>query len=666
MSRLAKGLRAASTSSAGVGLNVENVFASNPYYPIAGPASWDVWNDIYDWQNTGMMFMGRRRDELTRTGIYDTSRGAFSEMKIEPSDTESSLAYYIYGTRANGGMTLNGSYGFLNTANDPGITWMFKKTPRFFDQFIYSGNGNPTRTINHSLDDNPGFIIIKARTTTDEYTTWNNSYPSAPGMSLVSSAGGIASDISNVTSTSFQVNASTKVNDPGVSYVCYVFADNNNSGNFGPTGDQDIIRTGSYVGADNPTFVDVGFVPQWILIKAASGNGPWYIVDMMRDFARGINTDPSQTAYIRLDASSPEVDTLVGMYPYYGSNGEKGFAFNDISGNFNSLGKTYFYMAIRRPMAIPESGSDVWVTRYKGELNSQELPAYKTDYSNPVGAPIRADLALFKDLDSTGASGDTLLIDRNRATWYLITNGSQQSIQSITTSALDFTNGFGLSPTSDNRLRAWIWEAAPKFFNLSNYTGTGSAQSIQHELDAVPEMVWVKDFVNGGKDWMVYHSAVGTDNHLKLNESDAQQPSGSNQWWNNTAPTNTTFTVGTSGNVNSGNSGSCYTAYLFATLAGVSKVGSYSGTGVAQNIDCGFSTGARFVLIKRYDAVGNWILLDSARGIGAGNDLYTLIDTNIIAEQSADLLSAHNAGFGVTTNNLVNDNGGSYIFYAIS
>jgi hypothetical protein len=654
---------AAAGNSAEAGLNVEDVFASNPYYPLAGPAAWSVWNDIYTWQDTGMMFMGRRRDELVRTGIYDTSRGAFSEMKIEPSNIDTGLGFYIYGTRANGGMVLNSSYGPLNTAGDPGITWMFKKTPKFFDQFIYSGNGNPTRTINHSLNDNPGFIIIKARTTTDEYTTWNNSYPSAPGMSLVSSAGGGTSDISNVTSTSFQINASTKVNDSGVSYVCYVFADNNNTGNFGPTADQDIIRTGSYLGSGDPTFVDVGFVPQWLLIKAASGNGGWFVVDMMRGFARGIDTDPSQTQYIRLDAASAEADTLCGLYPYYGSNGQKGFAFNDINGDLNGAGKTFFYMAIRRPMAIPESGSDVWVTRYKGELNAPELPAYKTDYSNPVGAPIRTDLALFKDLDSTGPSGDTYLIDRNRSTWDLRTNSDQVSLQNTTNNALDFTNGFGLSPTSDSRKRAWIWEAAPKFFNLSNYTGTGSAQSIQHELGAVPEMMWVKDFQNA-RDWTVYHSAIGNGNILILNGSDPWQPTDSSQFWNNTTPTNTTFTVGTWTDVNS--STGRYTAYLFATLAGVSKVGSYSGTGVAQNIDCGFTTGARFVLIKSYNAIGNWILLDSARGIGAGNDLYTLLDTNITSEQSADLLSAHNAGFGVTTNNLVNDAGVDYIFYAIA
>jgi len=654
---------AAAGNSAEAGLNVEDVFASNPYYPIAGPASWSVWNDIYAWQDTGMMFMGRRRDELVRTGIYDTSRGDRSEMKIEASNAENTLGYYIYGTRANGGMTLNGSYGALNTANDPGITWMFKKTPKFFDQFVYSGNGNPTRTINHSLNDNPGFIIIKARTATANWATWNNSYPSAPGMYLQSSAGGGVSNISNVTSTSFQLNADPEVNDSGVSYVCYVFADNNNTGNFGPTADQDIIRTGSYLGSGNPTFVDVGFVPQWLLIKAASGNGGWHVVDMMRGFGRGIDTDPSQTAYIRLNTAGAETDTLCGLYPYYGSNGQKGFAFNDTNGDLNGAGKTFFYMAIRRPMAIPESGSDVWITRYRGELNATEEPGYKTVYSNPVGAPIRADLAITRNLDTTGVSGDTVLIDRNRSTWDLRTNSNQVSQQNVTDNALDYTNGFSSAQSLDTTKRAWIWEAAPKFFNLSNYTGTGSAQSIQHELDAVPEMMWVKDF-QSAQDWIVYHSALGDDDILQLNTTDARQPTGSSVFWNNTTPTNTTFTVGTYSSVNQ--STGRFTVYLFATLAGVSKVGSYSGTGVAQNIDCGFSTGARFVLIKRYDSTGNWILLDSVRGIGPGNDLYNFINTNTVQEQSADLLSAHNAGFGVTTNTLVNDAGGSYIFYAIS
>jgi hypothetical protein len=70
-----------------------------------------------------------------------------------------------------------------------------------------------------------------------------------------------------------------------------------------------------------------------------------------------------------------------------------------------------------------------------------------------------------------------------------------------------------------------------------------------------------------------------------------------------------------------------YIAYLFATLAGVSKVGSYTGTGADLNVDCGFSAGARFILIKRTDSTGDWYVYDSLRGIVAGNDPYLLLNS---------------------------------------
>ena len=56
-------------------------------------------------------------------------------------------------------------------------------------------------------------------------------------------------------------------------------------------------------------------------------------------------------------------------------------------------------------------------------------------------------------------------------------------------------------------------------------------------------------------------------------------------------------------------SGYSYINYLFATLAGVSKVGSYTGTGADLNVDCGFTGGARFILIKRTDSTGDWYCL---------------------------------------------------------
>ena len=110
-------------------------------------------------------------------------------------------------------------------------------------------------------------------------------------------------------------------------------------------------------------------------------------------------------------------------------------------------------------------------------------------------------------------------------------------------------------------------------------------------------------------------------------------------------------------------------AYLFATLAGISKVGSYTGNaGYAVNVNCGFSNGARFILIKRTDSTGDWYVWDSARGIVAGNDSYLLLNSAAAQVTNTDYIDPLSSGFTVTASAPagLNAGGGTYIFLAIA
>lgn len=115
-------------------------------------------------------------------------------------------------------------------------------------------------------------------------------------------------------------------------------------------------------------------------------------------------------------------------------------------------------------------------------------------------------------------------------------------------------------------------------------------------------------------------------------------------------------------------SGQTFVAYLFATLAGVSKVGSYTGNGTSQTIPCGFSTGARFVLIKRTDSTGDWYIWDTARGIVAANDPHLSLNTTAAEVTTDDSIDPAVEGFICNQNTAtnINVNGGSYIFLAIA
>ena len=106
--------------------------------------------------------------------------------------------------------------------------------------------------------------------------------------------------------------------------------------------------------------------------------------------------------------------------------------------------------------------------------------------------------------------------------------------------------------------------------------------------------------------------------------------------------------------------------YLFATLAGISKVGSYTGTGSTQTISCGFTGGARFVLIKRTDSTGDWYVWDTARGMVSGTDPSLLLNSTA-AEVNANSIYTTTGGFQiVSTAAGINASGGSYIYLAIA
>jgi hypothetical protein len=182
-------------------------------------------------------------------------------------------------------------------------------------------------------------------------------------------------------------------------------------------------------------------------------------------------------------------------------------------------------------------------------------------------------------------------------------------------------------------------------------------------LGAVPELMFVKRR-SQGTAWFVYDATNGPTKNLVLNTTAASVVD--SLPWNDTAPTSSVFSIGNVSYTNG--SGATYVAYLFATCAGVSKVGSYTGTGTTQTINCGFTAGSRFVMIKRTDSTGDWYVWDSARGIIAGDDPYLLLNSTAAEVTNTDYVDTANAGFEIssTAPAAINANGGSFIFLAIA
>ena len=229
----------------------------------------------------------------------------------------------------------------------------------------------------------------------------------------------------------------------------------------------------------------------------------------------------------------------------------------------------------------------------------------------------------------------------------------------------------GLSLTSDSNGFAnengktyiqWLFKRATGFMDVVAYTGTGSTHTEAHNLGVAPELIIIKKR-DTTRSWIIYSKSIPINQFLTMPSPTA---AATFSMWNDTAPTSSVFSIGTDGSVNA--SAGTYISYLFATVAGVSKVGSYTGTGSDLNVDCGFTAGARFVLIKRTDSTGDWYTYDSERGIVAGNDPYLLLNSSDAQVTNTDYIDPLASGFTVTSSApaALNASSGTYIFLAIS
>jgi hypothetical protein len=206
------------------------------------------------------------------------------------------------------------------------------------------------------------------------------------------------------------------------------------------------------------------------------------------------------------------------------------------------------------------------------------------------------------------------------------------------------------------------FKRAPGFFDIVCWTGNGGFQDVIHSLGVIPELLIYRSRTIAS-DWNVVAKASTGYGGTKLNLTLALSFS-----FTETASslhlTDTTFNP----TYMFGNTSSPAVAYLFATLAGVSKVGSYTGNGSSQTINCGFAAGARFILIKRIDAAGDWYVWDTVRGIVGGNDPHLSLNTPPAAEATDDSIDPDNSGFIVNqlaaTN--INVTSAPYIFLAIA
>ena len=632
---------------------IENLFSTWLYNGTG--ANQTITNGI-DLSTKGGLVWIKARTQPSFTSSHawiDTLRGTGKLIYSNLTGAEQTYANTLTSFNSNGfSLGADSSDGTVNWSGHTYVSWTFRDQAKFFDVVTWTGNGSDPRNISHSLGSVPGCIIIKCTSTgATDWFVYHRSLGNTQSLNLnqtgAAETGTAIWGSTTPTSTVFTVG-NINSNTNGRTYVAYLFA--HDAGGFGTSGNDNVISCSSFVGTGSDLSVNLGYEPQWLLVKrASSGTDNWRLYDNMRGMFANFDDN-----VLFPNTAGAEVEGLGNLRPT-----ATGF---DVAGSFPASGVTYIYVAIRRgPMAVPTDATKVFaplaVNNATGTVNTTNFPIdLQMQFYRPGG--ISPGTSQWIDRLRGFSSTSTGIGTR------LYTTGTQA--EAATAIGTLFNNtGFSTGSSwasvsmSYNNLRR-----APSFFDEVCYTGTGSARTVTHNLAAVPELMIVKSRDPSGNDWIVYASPLGNQAYLQLNRDYAATTS--NPIWNNTTPTSSVFSVGTAGDVNG--SGNTQVAYLFATCPGVSKVGSYTGTGAAQTINCGFVGGARYVLIKRTDSTGDWYVWDSARGLIPANDPYLLLNSTAAEVTGTDYVDTTAVGFDITSTApaAINANGGSFIFLAIA
>ena len=601
----------------------------------------------------GLVWM-KGRSGATDNALYDTARGATFDLASNLSSGQTTQSTGLTGFLANGFSI--GSLAKINTSAATYVSWTFREQPRFFDIVTYTGNG-ANRTIAHSLESVPGCIIVKRTDAAASWQVYHRSVGNTQYMVLDSTALPVTNatiwNNTTPTATEFSLGTSSAVNASGGTYVAYLFA--HDAGGFGNSGGDNVISCGSYTGNGSVTgpTVTLGYEPQWLLVKSATGTAQsWYLIDNMR----GFTVAPSNNLSLRPNTNNAEL-TNVDINPT-----ATGFSISGTSLIINASGETYIYIAIRRgPMRTPTSGTSVF-----SPIVSSAVSGTKLTTNFPVDTQIKT---------RTGATSQRAVQDRLRrlstnstASGLLLYTNAADAESSDSGAGQFFDNTGFMMPPNDNSVSTvfWNFRRAPGFFDVVCYTGNGaSSRRVPANLAAVPQFVIVKSR-SSVETWSVgtpYTVSPGLSySGLRLNSSAAQGSITVSYLYS--APPYVDLGVPLAANTN----GVTYVAYAFASCPGVSSVGTYTGTGSTQTINCGFTAGARFVLIKRTDATGDWYVWDTARGIVAANDPYLVLNSIAAEVTNTDWVDTAASGFELSNaaGNLVNTNGGQYIFLAIA
>lgn len=244
------------------------------------------------------------------------------------SDTGSNFVG-LYAVEVNGKQLVDSG---VTVANVPTIASTVRAQPSAgFSVVSYTGTSSDA-SVAHGLNAEPGFIIIKNRTTSGYWVAGHTSIGWDKGLYLNRSDAQVTAayfgSSPSITTNTFSIGtASGLANANGDNFIAYCFA---------PV--EGYSAMGSYQGNGNASgpFIYTGFKIRWLMVKSSSNSGEhWLILDTARDSYNVADA----TIYANLNNAEAEASALgIDLL-------SNGFKPRGTNAGTNASGYTYVYLA---------------------------------------------------------------------------------------------------------------------------------------------------------------------------------------------------------------------------------------------------------------------------------------------------------------------------------
>lgn len=575
----------------------------------------------------------------------------------------------------SGSFKIDGSNA-SSAAGTIAATRLSANTAAGFSIVKYSGGSG---TVPHGLGISPSMLIQKHISSGDWYVYL------APGVVdatstyyyLVLNNDGTGGTTGSTPPTSTTFNP---VSSSGT-YISYLYANIAGYQKIGSyTGTNSTSGPIVYTTDDGTATGTGGFEPAFLLIKGTQSTTQWLMIDNKRS-----TSNPRNKALFANLSDAEGTNNSIDFFT-------NGFQPITTDGDSNRA-QNYIYLAIAadKDSSVPTQANSFSPTLYTGNGAS----------SRNITTSIDNDFVWIKKRGpSTGnhllqntvqGAGTNSALSSNSST--AAGNFDQYGyISAFTTNGVTIQAGSSGSYPNDNANEnnstyvAWAWKAGglstinsdgditsivsanvAAGFSIVKYTGNGTAgATIGHGLSSAPELILLKN-LNVSDNWAVYNSTSGATKYMNLNQAYAAGTA--TTIWNDTEPTSTVFSVGTSTDVNG--SGNNLIAYCFTSISGYQKIGSYTGNGSTTGPieTTGFEP--RYLLIKSADnSSTNWIILDKART--PNNPLENDLKANLSSVEQTGTgnnypqATTSATGFQVNTTDGAVNGSGTYIYLAIA